>query len=122
MQSVAEISYNFDKLWPFWFFVGKILSKAFFHNEEQLEWLNTVEVRNREFIAFTNTKHTGEGKLRVVEVDFPKPQPGESLKFFWKPARGIICQKVQDFKEMTYLFLSFLFLSCLYVPSSFHFH
>lgn len=35
-------------------------------------------------------------QLRVVEVDFLKPQPGEGLRLFWKPAWGIICQKVQD--------------------------
>lgn len=35
-------------------------------------------------------------KLQVVEVDFSKPQPGEDLKLFWKPAQAIIYQKVQD--------------------------
>lgn len=107
MQFIAEIPYNFNMPWPFWFFVGKIVSKAFFNNEEQLGWLNTVQVRNREFIAFTNTQisisdqeeqQARKRKLRVVEVDFPKPQPGENLKLFWKPARGIICQKVKDCK------------------------
>lgn len=109
MQSIAEIPYNFNKPWPFWFFVGKIVSKAFFNDEEQLKWLNTVQVRNREFIAFTNIQidipnqeepNTGKGKLRVVEIDFSKPQPGENLKLFWKPARGIICKKVQDCKQI----------------------
>ena len=106
MQSIAEIPYCFNKPWPFWFFIGKIVSKAFFNNEEQLKWLNTVQVRNREFIAFTNShnvpnqeeQNTGKMNLRVVEIDFSKPQPGENLKLFWKPARGIICQKLQDCK------------------------
>lgn len=107
MQAVVEVPYNFDKPWPFWFFVGKIVSMAFFDNKEQLEWLNAVRVRNREFIAFTNTRkniltqeeqNTEKGKLQIVEIDFSKPQPGENLKLFWKPARGIICQKVQDCK------------------------
>ncbi|RAK95543.1 uncharacterized protein BO80DRAFT_450116 [Aspergillus ibericus CBS 121593] len=40
--------------------------------------------------------------LRVVEVDFMKPQPGERLNVFWKPARGIICQKVQEWLEYLY--------------------
>lgn len=35
-------------------------------------------------------------KPQIVEVDFSKPQPSEDLKLFWKPARGIIYQKVQD--------------------------
>ncbi|KAJ5591925.1 uncharacterized protein N7459_002294 [Penicillium hispanicum] len=108
MQSVAGVPYDFNKLWAFWFFIGKIVSKAFFDNEEQLEWLNAVRVRNREFIAFTNTQknkpnqeeqNTGNGRLRVVEIDFSKPQPGENLKLFWKPARGLICQKVQDWLD-----------------------
>lgn len=107
MQSIAEVPYNFNKPWPFWFFIGKIVSKAFFDNEEQLEWLNAVRVGNREFIAFTNTQknilsqeeqHPGKGTLQVVEVDFSKPRPGENVSLFWKPARGIICQKVQDCK------------------------
>ncbi|KAJ5257686.1 hypothetical protein N7524_009242 [Penicillium chrysogenum] len=108
MQSVAEVPYNFNKPWPSWFYIGKVLSKAFFDNEEQLEWLNAVRVRDREFIAFSNTEknipvqkeqNTEKEELRVVEVDFSKPQPGENLKLFWKPARGIICQKVQDWLD-----------------------
>lgn len=111
MQSVAGVPYNFNKPWPFWFFIGKIVSKAFFDEEKQLEWLNAVRVQTREFIAFTNTQinrvsnqetsSIEEAKLRIVEVDFPKAQPGENLKLFWKPARGIICQKVQDCEWMT---------------------
>lgn len=106
MQSIAGVPYNFNKPWPFWFFVGKIISKAFFDDEEQLEWLNAVRVRTREFIAFTNTQkekasdhkesNIEKTELHIVEVDFSKPQPGENLKLFWKPAREIICQKVQN--------------------------
>ncbi|PLB43291.1 hypothetical protein P170DRAFT_481240 [Aspergillus steynii IBT 23096] len=108
MQAVVGISYDFNKPWPFWFFIGKIVSKAFFDNEEQLEWLNSVQVGNREFIAFSNTgrkfpdqeeQSTGKGKLRVVEIDLSKPQPGEKLQMFWKPARSIICQKVQGWLD-----------------------
>jgi hypothetical protein len=106
MQSVAGIPYVFNIPWPFWFFIGKIVSKAFFSDEGRLEWLNAVRVRTREFIAFTNTQtnivsnkdksNIERAKLQVVEVEFSKPQPGESLKLFWKPARAIISQKVQD--------------------------
>lgn len=111
MQSVAGVPYNFNKPWSFWFFIGKIVSKAFFDDEKQLEWLNAVRVQTREFIAFTDTQinrvsnqetsSIEEAKLRIVEVDFPKAQPGENLKLFWKPAQGIICQKVQDCEWMT---------------------
>lgn len=110
MQSIAGVPYDFDKPWPFWFFIGKIISKAFFDDEEQLEWFNSVRVRTREFIAFTNTKRqkaSNQGELsiektglRVIEVDFSKPQPGEDLKLNWKPAREIICQKVRDCEWM----------------------
>ncbi|KID93350.1 hypothetical protein MAJ_10688, partial [Metarhizium majus ARSEF 297] len=55
MQIIAGIPYDFNKSWPFWFFIGKIVSKAFFGVEDQLEWLNVVRVRTREFIAFSNT-------------------------------------------------------------------
>ena len=117
MLSVAGVPYKFNKPWPFWFFIGKITSKAFFDDEKQLEWVNAVGVQTREFIAFTNTQinrvsnqetsNIEEAKLRIVEVDFPKPQPGENLKLFWKPARGIICQKVQDCEWMTTWILTY---------------
>lgn len=105
MQFVANIHYSFDEPWPSWFFVGKIISKAFFDDENHLEWLNAVRVGNREFIAFTHVQrpfpNLGEARpeerdVRVVEIDFSKPQPGENLKLFWKPARQIIRQKVKD--------------------------
>ncbi|KAL3262233.1 hypothetical protein ABHI18_002954 [Aspergillus niger] len=111
MQSCAGPNYDFDKPWPFWFFIGKTLSKAFLGNEDQLEWFNAVRVRDREFIAFTNVgRENGldsremnhdldEKRIRVVEVDFLKPVPGEQLKAFWKPARGIIVQKVREWIE-----------------------
>jgi hypothetical protein len=102
MESVG-VPYDFNKPWPFWFFIGKIVSKAFFNNDQQLEWLNTVRVRTREFIAFTNAgneRTNGDQRLQVVEVDFAKPQPGKQLEVFWKPARGLITQKVQECKWM----------------------
>jgi hypothetical protein len=37
MQSIAGVPYSFNKPWPFWFFIGKIVSKAFFDDEEQLD-------------------------------------------------------------------------------------
>ncbi|KAH0558682.1 hypothetical protein GP486_004665, partial [Trichoglossum hirsutum] len=98
MESVG-VPYEFNKPWPFWFFIGKIVSKAFFNNDQRLEWLNTVRVRNREFIAFTNAgreETDGNRKLQVIEVDFAKPQPGKKLELFGKLARGLISQKVQE--------------------------
>jgi hypothetical protein len=113
MQSVAGVPYNFDKPWPFWFFIGKIISKQFFGNEQQLEWLNATRVGSRrEFIAFSNTLNIGQKelskdgkpKLQVVEVNFRKPQPGEDLKLFWKPASKLICQRV---RERTWIIITF---------------
>ncbi|KAF2468563.1 uncharacterized protein BDR25DRAFT_290316 [Lindgomyces ingoldianus] len=103
MESVG-VQYEFNKPWPFWFFIGKIVSKAFFNNDQQLEWLNTVRIRTREFIAFTNAgrKETDSNqKLQVIEVDFAKPQPGKELELFWKPARGLISQKVQEWLDLS---------------------
>lgn len=123
IQSIAGVPYDFNKPWPFWFFIGKIVSKAFFGDEEQLEWFNAVRVRTREFIAITNIQKKGDfdpnewniKKIRpqIVEVDFFKPQPGEDLKLFWKPAREIIYQKVQDYEwiivslDLTWWYLCF---------------
>lgn len=82
------------------------MSKAFYGNEQQLEWLNAVRVGTREFIAFNNTqankdvdKIEGSSKdvlFQVVEVGFSKPRPGADLELFWKPARKVIAQKVQN--------------------------
>ncbi|KAJ6032745.1 hypothetical protein N7540_003477 [Penicillium herquei] len=102
MQFVAGIPYEFNKPSPFWFFIGKDLSKTFFDNEGQLEWFNAVRIRSWGFIAFTNTQRNRSHDartLQVVEIDFLKPQPKENLKLYWKPARGIIRQKVQDCKS-----------------------
>lgn len=105
MRCCADLTYDSDKPWPFWFFIGKALSKAFFGDEQQLKWLNAVRVRNREFVAFTNQRESmsdleqlncDEARLQVVEVDFSKPIPGERLKAFWKPSREIIRQRVQE--------------------------
>ncbi|KAI2720751.1 hypothetical protein DTO013E5_1929 [Penicillium roqueforti] len=87
-------------------FHWEIMSKAFYGNEQQLEWLNAVRVGTREFIAFNNTqankdvdKIEGSSKdvlFQVVEVGFSKPRPGADLELFWKPARKVIAQKVQN--------------------------
>jgi hypothetical protein len=70
--------------------------------------MNTTRVRTREFIAFTNTtymekKLTGTaGPIVVLEVDVLKPHVNEPLEVFWKPARGLISQRV---RHCTFLFL-----------------
>lgn len=103
IQLCAGVPYDFDKPWPFWFFIGKILSKAFYGTEDQLDWFNATRVRDREFVAFAKVRHVDLNRethslrieeIQTVEVDFLKPRPGESMKVFWKPARGIIHQGV----------------------------
>jgi hypothetical protein len=122
MQSIAGIPYDSNMPWPFWFLIGEIVSKAFFSDEGRLEWLNAVRVRTREFIAFTNIQSNRvsnqdktdieEAKLQVVEVDFSRPQPGEALNLFWKPARPIISKKVQDCECIE---VSWISTSCLII-------
>ncbi|KAJ5272587.1 hypothetical protein N7478_007712 [Penicillium angulare] len=83
MQSVVGIPYDHNKPWPYWFFIGKIVSKTFLNNEEQLEWLKFVHVHDREFIGFINTQinrvsnqedaKAEEVYLQVVEINFLKP-------------------------------------------------
>ncbi|OOF94943.1 hypothetical protein ASPCADRAFT_208590, partial [Aspergillus carbonarius ITEM 5010] len=34
MLCAANIPYDFDKPWAYWFFIGKILSRGFFGNED----------------------------------------------------------------------------------------
>lgn len=107
MQSVCEIPYDFNKPWQFWFFIGKLMSKAFYGNEQQVEWLNAVRVGTRECIAFTNTQDnrdvdqteglTKNTMIQVVGVDFSIPRPDADLELFRKPARKIITQKVQNY-------------------------
>lgn len=105
MQSIAGIPYDMNNPWSYWFYIGKVVSKAFFQSEDQLQWFNAVRVHTREFIAFSNISipsqvdiSRGSRNLQVVEIDFSKPQPSENIKLFWKPARGLIRQNIDNRK------------------------
>ncbi|RDH31153.1 hypothetical protein BDQ94DRAFT_160744 [Aspergillus welwitschiae] len=75
--SCAGPNYDFDKPWPFWFFIGKTLSKAFLGNEDQLEWFNAVRVRDREFITLTNVGRENSLDSREMNHDLDeKRDPG----------------------------------------------
>ena len=83
--------------------VRKLLSAAFFRNENQLEWLGTERVGRRKFIALTNIKNKEQwvrnqspryGKLKVVEVMFMPTNPWETQKIFWRPARNIVFRRI----------------------------
>lgn len=107
MQSIGvEYLSNFPT--PFWYYYGKIVAKGIYGNEKQLRLLNCIRVRTREFISFTNATFADRkavGKvmpLNVVEVDILKPRPGEPLQLFWKPARGIITQRVKHCESLPF--------------------
>ncbi|KKK12254.1 hypothetical protein ARAM_002692, partial [Aspergillus rambellii] len=112
MRSVIGISYDFHRPWPFWYFVGKIMSKALFgtEHENQLELLNSARVHNREFILFSNAhrpdsrqqgdKASGrERQIRVVHVECTYPKRGVEMELGWTPAREDVCQLVQHCKR-----------------------
>jgi hypothetical protein len=102
MQAIAGESFDYNNPWAFWFFIGKVVSKAFFNDESRLEWFNSVRVRTREFIGFENTvlphennSEDAQKTLNIVEIDFLRPQARENIKFFWKPARPPIYRSVR---------------------------
>lgn len=94
---------------PFWFFLGKIISQALFQEGLWLEVLNYVPVRNIEFVGYTNKERSRKDEPRsarsvtnVIEVHFSRPQLGEPIHVFWKPARDLIVQKIEEceFEEL----------------------
>ncbi|KAJ5467678.1 hypothetical protein N7475_005430 [Penicillium sp. IBT 31633x] len=85
-------------------FIGKMLSKAIFGKENLLEWLGTECHGRRQFVAFTNIKKkekcaqrqsSADGRLQVIEIMFLWSRPQEKRKIFWRPAREIVCRRVQ---------------------------
>jgi len=94
--------YDFNYVFPCWYFLGKIASRALFEDDSLLEIMNSVHVRNREFVGFMNITHnvtTDQMQpVKEVEVDIKRPRPGEPVQMFWKPARGLITQKIKDCK------------------------
>ncbi|KAM0667227.1 hypothetical protein ACQRIU_005082 [Beauveria bassiana] len=94
MQAMAGVPFDRDSPWGFWFFIGKVVSKAFFNDERRLKWFNSVRISTRAFIGFADTavsfdekEDAQNGALYILELDFLKPRPRESIKLFWKPAR-----------------------------------
>lgn len=107
MQSVGvEYLSNFPT--PFWYYYGKIVANGIYGNEKQLQLLNCIRVRTREFISFTNATFADQKAtdkvmpLNVVEVDILKPRSSEPLQLFWKPARGIIIQRVKHCESLPF--------------------
>ena len=98
--------YNWGRPGPCWHFLGKIVAKGLCDDKTELQELNYVAVRRREFIAYTTSmwraaveaeKAAGRAErplLSVIEVNFKKPQPGQSLEMTWAPARRLIADQV----------------------------
>ncbi|KAL2145608.1 hypothetical protein VTI28DRAFT_6666 [Corynascus sepedonium] len=110
-----HVGYQYDWDWPgpFWEFLGKIAAKGVFDGKTELRELNYIPLGRREFIAYTTSMWTAvleAGKVagtaqaerppvKVVEVSFKKPQPGQPLELRWAPARGPIDAKIKEWSE-----------------------
>ena len=105
---LAYVGYQYDwgRPGPCWHFLARIVTKGVFDDKTELQELNYVAVRRREFIAYTTSTwraaveaekaagRTEKPLLSVIEVNFKKPQPGQPLEMTWAPARGMIAAKV----------------------------
>ncbi|KAJ2905868.1 uncharacterized protein MKZ38_003876 [Zalerion maritima] len=112
-QVFRSIGYQFDsnRPTPYWYFLGKLAAQALFSDPAELLLLNYVRVRTREFIGFTTATWSTASKearttlgdepppLIVVEVDFKRPQPGKPLEAFWKPATGLITERIRQWSQ-----------------------
>ncbi|KAK4153959.1 hypothetical protein C8A00DRAFT_14874 [Chaetomidium leptoderma] len=100
--------YDWNQPGPFWHFLGKMVTKALLDDNAELRELNFVAIGRREFIASTTpmwraaveAKKAADGAelppLRVIEVNFKKPQPGKPLEFTWAPARPLFAAKIKQ--------------------------
>jgi hypothetical protein len=84
--------YDSDRPSPYWYFLGKTAAQALYGDPTALALYNTVEVGDREYIAFTRKAPTD---VNVIEVSVKKPQPGKPLELFYKPANPIITQSIR---------------------------
>ncbi len=103
--------YDWDVPFPFWDFLGRIVSKAVFDDRVDLEELNFVAVGRREFVAYTTStwkaaadaqKAAGLAGLEglpppnVIEENFKKQQPGQPMEVTWAPARALFTAKIKE--------------------------
>ncbi|KAM3439013.1 hypothetical protein NHJ13734_003948 [Beauveria thailandica] len=92
------VRYDSKRPFPFWHFIGKIVSRALFGRDDGLEVMNYIAVRRTEYVAFT-TRRCLDGEtthVNVIEVTFERPQPGSPLQCVWKPAGQLVVSKIQD--------------------------
>ncbi|KPM44226.1 hypothetical protein AK830_g2391 [Neonectria ditissima] len=98
-QIGVEYDWNFPT--PFWFFLGKLLSEALFLDDSLLEFLNYVPVSNYEFIGYVNKDRVVDkdqkdsDQINVIDVHLNRPQTGQPIQIFWKPARGLVVTSIE---------------------------
>ncbi|KAJ3521748.1 hypothetical protein NM208_g13152 [Fusarium decemcellulare] len=95
------VKYDWNFPFPFWFFLGKMLSKALFGDDSLLEILNCVHMKQYEFVGYVNKDRVVDDDkdietVKVIDVYIKRPQPGQPIQIFWKPARGIVVQKIEQ--------------------------
>ncbi|KAM5383371.1 hypothetical protein ACJZ2D_002064 [Fusarium nematophilum] len=102
-QVFARIGVKYDWNYPFhfWFFIGKMMSKALFQDDSLLDVLNYIPVNNYEFVGYVNKARGvddqgSKDQVNVVDVHLKRPQPGQPIQIFWKPARGLVVQKIEE--------------------------
>ncbi|KAJ9418211.1 hypothetical protein QL093DRAFT_2380314 [Fusarium oxysporum] len=61
-----------------------------------------LQVNDREFVGFENKnypKSSNSTDINAVEVSLKRPRPNEPMEVFWRPARGIIIQRLRECKN-----------------------
>ena len=110
---LAHVGYQYDwgRPGPCWHFLGNLVVRGVWNDQTELQELNYVAVRRREFIAYTTSKwraavesakaagRAARPPLSVIEVNFKKPQPGQALEMTWAPARPVIAAQVGQMKH-----------------------
>ncbi|GLA05352.1 hypothetical protein AnigIFM60653_005834 [Aspergillus niger] len=98
MEFCTSIGFNPNQPLLFRDFIGRAISKAFFGDEQQLQWFKAGQIRNMDYITFRNVQRTEPlvGTTQAIVVDFLEPVPGQNLKAVWKPAPGITLQSVRE--------------------------
>ncbi|OAA45794.1 hypothetical protein BBO_03435 [Beauveria brongniartii RCEF 3172] len=104
-QIMRQVGVRYDSMrpFPFWHFIGKIVSRALFGRDDGLEVMNYIAVRRTEYVAFT-TRRCLDGEIthvNVVEVTFERPQPGSLMQCVWKPAGQLVVSKIHDWLDNT---------------------
>jgi len=103
--------YDWDRPFPFWHFLGRMVAKGVFDDKSDLKELNFVAIGRREFVAYTTStwraaaaaqKTAGVAglellpPLKVIEVNLKKPQPGQPMEMTWAPARALFTAQIRE--------------------------